>query len=390
MLGEAPDTAVGPPGLSAVEVAAGFPIGLGPPSRLPHVTEHPLAALELAVAPFLSKPPCCVAFSGGRDSSLVLAAAVRAAAEHGYDAPVALTIHSRDDVEAHERAWQELVLDHLGVRQHVVFEIDDTFDFVGPVAVEEIRRRGVLYPANSHGFDPLLRHATGGSLLLGLGGDEVLSGHRWTRVNDVLARRRAPTGRDLGRLAVAALPSALRKQALGRRLAFDAPSWLRPAAAEALEPLHREAMNEPVRFDRVVPHAARVRTLVVSLESLDRLSGDVTVVTPFLDPRFLASLSHAGGARGWGGRAAVMHAIADGVLPDAILDRPDKARFAATYFGDATRAFAGEWTGGGVDPQLVDVEALRSAWLQPRPDFRSALLLQLAWLHDHPGDASVD
>jgi asparagine synthase (glutamine-hydrolysing) len=78
-----------------------------------------------------------------------------------------------------------------------------------------------------------------------------------------------------------------------------------------------------------------------------------------------------------------MRAIVGDALPDATLGRRDKAQFDATYFGAATRRFAKTWTGGGIDNSLVDPDALRREWLEPKPDFRSALLLQIAWLHDH-------
>ena len=77
-----------------------------------------------------------------------------------------------------------------------------------------------------------------------------------------------------------------------------------------------------------------------------------------------------------------MQAIAGGVLPDEILDRQTKASFDGAYFGSASRGFAERWSGGGVDLELVDPDVLRQEWLEPTPDFRSALPLQLAWLHD--------
>jgi hypothetical protein len=55
----------------------------------------------------------------------------------------------------------------------------------------------------------------------------------------------------------------------------------------------------------------------------------VRIEAPLLHPRFVAAVSRAGGSRGWGGRSEAMHAIAGEALPDAILDRRDKARFDA-------------------------------------------------------------
>ena len=52
----------------------------------------PLAALEEAILPALRRPPCLVSFSGGRDSSCVLAAATRAARREGLQPPVPVTL----------------------------------------------------------------------------------------------------------------------------------------------------------------------------------------------------------------------------------------------------------------------------------------------------------
>ena len=349
-----------PPDMSPLEIAFGAPVGLGPDTRLPDVRVSPMAALEDAVTTAVARPPCCVAFSGGRDSSLVLAAAVHAAARHGCEQPVALTVRFRGATETDEAVWQDMVLDHLGIENRVVLDVGGDLDLVGPVAVGELRRRGVLFPANSHGLMPLVRHAAGGSLLVGLGGDELLSGHRWTRLNDVLARRSRPSRGDAGRLLVAAMPSALRGRVLARRSRNEAPRWLRRRAARSLRSLERAQANQPVRFDRAVGHAARERTVLVASKGLRRLSDATNVEAPLLDPRFVAALSRAGGRHGWGDRSAAMRAIAAGVLPDAVLARRDKAHFDAMYFGTTTRRFAEAWTGGGVDTALIDPDLLRT------------------------------
>ena len=50
------------------------------------------------------------------------------------------------------------------------------------------------------------------------------------------------------------------------------------------------------------------------------------------------------------------------------------------FFGEASREFAANWTGAGLDESVVDTEALRRNWLSDRPDPRTACLLQYAWL----------
>ena len=371
-----------PPGMSAFECAVGVPVGLEPESVLPEVDGDPLTVLEEVLADAVRRSPCCVAFSGGRDSSLVLAAAIRSAERHGCEQPVAVTACFPGASAASEGQWQRLVLDHLGVERHVVIDVVDELDLVGPVAIAELRRRGTLFPANCHGLAPLLEHAAGGSLVVGLGGDELLDGHAWTRLNDALAGRRRPTLRDAGRLAAATLPGPLRARLIASRRDVEPPRWLRPGAAARLRAIERAAGNEPVRFDRAVRQAARARTLVVAAASLERLSHDVRVEAPLLDQRFVAALAQAGGSRGFGDRVRAMRTIAGRALPDELLDRQTKASFDAAYFGGASRRFAEQWSGGGVNAELVDPEALRREWLEPAPDFRSALPLQLAWLHD--------
>ena len=376
-----------PPGMSPLEVAAGAPIGLDvPPPRPAEIAREPLAALEAAVSDAVSTPPCYVAFSGGRDSSLVLAAAVRSAASHGQPPPIAATLRFESGSEAEEDSWQELVLEHLGVEERIVVEITGELDFVGAVATAELVRRGPLFPPNSHSMAPLLARVAGGSLLVGAGGDELLGGRRWRHLNDALAGRRRKTFRDIARLGVVTLPDGARRRVLARHDPdrLDRP-WLEEEAADEVLALMSRVPTEPVRFDRAVVWAARRRITTIGRDSLKVMSdaANVRIEAPLLDPRFVAALARAGGARGWGARTATMRAIADGVLPDALNARPDKAGFNATFFGDATRRFAEEWSGGGVDLSLVDPDALRREWLDPSPNYHSAMLLQLAWLHDH-------
>jgi hypothetical protein len=73
------------------------------------------------------------------------------------------------------------------------------------------------------------------------------------------------------------------------------------------------------------------------------------------------------------------------LLPDSVLARTSKATFTEAYFGPMSRRFAREWDGrAGIDPTIVDSEALRSIWLSPRPNFLTTTLLQAAWLASNP------
>jgi asparagine synthase (glutamine-hydrolysing) len=107
---------------------------------------------------------------------------------------------------------------------------------------------------------------------------------------------------------------------------------------------------------------------------------DVDVVNPFLHPEVLTEIVKAAGRHGFPNRATAMHRICGDRLPYEVITRPDKATFGGALWGPATRAFAKSWDGAGVEPELVDREALRREWLSAEPDFRTALLLHSAWL----------
>src|SRR5947209_20309061 len=99
--------------LSPLEVAAGLPFGLCDVSlqRLERPRD-PRAALEALIRPALMSPPCVVGFSGGRDSSALLACALDLARREGLPEPIPITLDfgtPRTD----EREWQELVVAHV-------------------------------------------------------------------------------------------------------------------------------------------------------------------------------------------------------------------------------------------------------------------------------------
>jgi asparagine synthase (glutamine-hydrolysing) len=107
----------------------------------------------------------------------------------------------------------------------------------------------------------------------------------------------------------------------------------------------------------------------------------VTFVHPLHDPRFVSALARDLGSRGAGDRTSVMRRIFAGDLTDDVLERRGKANFSVAYFRRYTREFARRWDGIGFDPDMVDAEVLRKAWLDWIPDHRCALALQAAWLN---------
>ena len=369
---------------TALEVAGMMVSGLDPetpPLPEPAPSVSPREALEAALLPALARPPCVVAFSGGRDSSLLLAVAVHVARREGLAPPVPVTLRFPESPTAEESDWQELVVRHLGIGDWVRREIRDELDFVGPVAQRTMLRHGLLWPANLHFVAPPAEHAAGGSLVAGVGGDRVLS----SGPDDAMGRPRARAAlRNLARGAFRSLPARARAPHYARRVRGNAP-WLRPAAVEALVERTLTQPLEPRACDARLGHVHRERLHALTRHGVELLARDedARAVLPFLDPGFLASLARSLGARGIGGRTALMRALGGDLLPERLVARETKAVFPEAYCNRHTRDFVQAWRGDGVDHTLVDAERLRSLlgdgtdhrWLG-----RTAILLQAAWL----------
>lgn len=384
-----------PPQWTALEIATGYVFGaagekipLEPSSKV-----GPLEALERAVRPALERPPCIVSFSGGRDSSCVLATATRVARREGLEAPIPVTLRFPDAPEAEESDWQELVVRYLGLRDWEHLEVEDCY-WIGPLAAPVLRRHGILLPPSTFAHWPIVAAARGGSLLTGYGGDLLFGGWRWRSLADPLARRRRPRPYDALRFAYAALPAALRTPRERRRQRVPAaPDWIRPAARRRLLALAaRQAAHEPVWWRDWVRWRARGRSLNSTPWSLGLLAdeADVLAVSPLSERGFVAALARAGGRLGFSDRTAAMITVFDGVLPEALLRRTSKASFDGIFWRGHSADFAERWDGTGVDEAIVDPEALRREWQAPQPDLRSALPLQAAWLaHQRHRDNSA-
>ena len=181
--------------LSALEIACGTGLGLGPDVHLDPAGPDPLAALAAVIEPALATSPCLVSFSGGVDSSLVLAVAVHVARRRGLPEPIPVTWRFRAAPSADESAWQEQVVAGLGLTDWERLDADGELDLTGPIAARVLARHGLRHPANAFLHEPLLARAAPGTLLTGFGGDQILGLWRGRGVTDVLARRRRPTPR---------------------------------------------------------------------------------------------------------------------------------------------------------------------------------------------------
>jgi asparagine synthase (glutamine-hydrolysing) len=373
--------------LSPLEAVVDTPIGERPAPPLAGCDPalSPLAALERALLPALTNPPCLVDFSGGRDSSAVLAVAVGVARREGLPLPIASTDRFRGHPEADENRWQEMVIRHLRLPDWQRRTFGGELELIGPVAQRVMKRHGLVSPSMVYAVVPALEDAAGGTAVTGLEGDGLFGGWTYARAWSVLSGWARPEPRDLLRLARLSAPGPLRARMLRRRYSLDAP-WVLPEPRMALErALTAHMSGEPRRWDLRVGWWSRSAMLGMIQEAFELLAADAgtRVVHPLLDPTFLASMARAGGRRGFGSRTRAMQVIFGRLLPEELPRRPDKADFTYVYFGEQSKEFAASWRGDGVPDHLVDADALRATWSFEKPewpDMRSALLLQAAWL----------
>ncbi|MFF5171782.1 asparagine synthase-related protein [Micromonospora sp. NPDC000089] len=337
----------------------------------------PLAALEAAVLPALRRPPCAVSFSGGLDSSVVLAVAARVARREGLPDPVPVTWRFVGAPKAEESSWQDEVVRALDLGagwQRLT--ADDDLDLVGPVAGEFLHRYGLRHPLNLHLHLPLIALAAGGSLLTGVGGDQILAGWHRPRSGSFAGRLRQRYGRA--------------RAILRRRRATEVFPWLRPDAARAfLRAYEAERRTEPERLDRRIDWHLRRRDLRLNLANFAEVGADhdVTVGHPLLAPGFLDALVAAHGHRQRPGRDELLAAVLGDALPPVVTAPRRKAHFLEVYLRTPTREFTRGWDGRGLDTDIVDPVALRAAWSRwPIPECTAALVQQL-WLQQNPPPA---
>jgi Asparagine synthase len=368
--------------LTPLEVASGLVLGLGRErlSRRRRARDStPLEALEAAVRPALERPPCLVSFSGGRDSSAVLAVAAAVARREGLPLPVPATNRFPEVPETAETDWQERVVGELGLDDWLRLEFGDELDCVGPIAGAALKRHGLLWPCNAHFHWPLLESAGGGSLLTGIGGDEACGTSRRRRAALVLAGRVRPARRDAFRVAFGLGPRFLRRRVVRRGAPRD--PWLRPAAQAAIAREWTQfAADEPLRWRAHIRWVSRLRYFDVGLRNLELLAADhnVRLVHPFVETRFLEALAAAPPADA--DRTTSLRAIVGSLLSDDVLERPTKSSFDGAFFSTHSRAFAASWAGEGADAEIVDVERLAEQWRSERPVARTFTQLQASWL----------
>lgn len=322
-----------------------------------------------------------MSFSGGRDSAALLSLASRLARERGLSDPVPVTLRFENRPRTDENDWQEMTIDHLGLRRWEIVPIGEELDPLGPVATEILRRHGLFWPPVAHRIAPLLEAARGHVLVLGTGGDEMFSPWRRHPARDRLDVRVRPVRRAVKRAAFNLLPERLRVRVRLRRR--SGLSWLRPAAKRQVERKYRAmVLRRSTSWAEAIRRIPESRNFELTQSVFAAMAQDaeVSLVQPFFDPGFIRAVGESAPRRGFPSRAVAMEVHFGDLLPPPVIERTTKAVFDELHGGRPSRAFAQAWDGSGVDPAWVDVEALRREWLSPRPNYRSLTALNAAWL----------
>lgn len=367
--------------MEPLEIAGGWVNGYDPVPlpRGPH--ETPRRVLDRLLLAHLGRTPCLVAFSGGRDSSVLLAASVALARREGLPLPIPITLSYPDAPDAEESRWQDAVLTHLGITDRIVLTVHDEHDPLGPVATQVLRRHGLVWPPN---FAPTMRMvamARGGALLTGEGGDEAFGLKRVTPLTNLLKRKGRVSPGVYADAARALTPAFVRRR-MAMRDRYRRP-WLRPEVeVELARRDARDAASFALNAGRNTWQFATRRCARLAYETVRVLGAemDVAYVQAFAEPALVAAIAAEGGYFGWTGRTATMRGLFGDLLPREVLERRTKALFANAVFTRYTREFARTWNGSGVDVDLVDPDALRETWLSEDPHAPSMSLLQQAWL----------
>ena len=367
-----------------LEVACGLALGIDErdPSLAVRGAGPPRPAVEDAIRRALVRPPCLVSFSGGRDSSAVLATAAAVARRDGLPLPIPVTYRFAAAAGSQEDDWQEQVIRHVDLPDWERLPMTSELDAVGPVAQAVLSQHGLLWPFNAHFHAPLLARASGGSLLTGIGGDEIFARQLWSSARALLTGHRRDRPVRLRSVGLALSPRPVRRWAVARRRQLRWP-WLHPVVEDDVNRRLADLRSRtPLAWSGGLGLWWRSRYRTVLAASMDVLASGAgaQIVHPFLDEGVVAAVAGHFGAAGPSDRSFALTVLFGDVLPQAVLSRRSKAYFDEAFISDHTREFVSGWSGAGVDPTLVVSERLAEQWRSDHPDPRSLLLLQAAWL----------
>lgn len=344
---------------------------------LPTDVGTPREELERVIRAALQEPPCVVLFSGGRDSSTLLAIAVDLARREGLPDPIAVTHRYPKAPESIEDDWQRTVIDHIGATEWVQVNRESEHEVFGELALLHLRRHGTqVSPAWWVGWmppeiggppldAPPHEGELRGTILEGSGGDEVFGDPARPLRAALLAGRR-PSRRQLREGLGELLPTAARP---ARHTAWieETFTWLTPAARRELRAsTEREYLDLRDRYDRAMHHLYTDRDVRAGIAHAAVAANEsgIKLGAPFLEPRVVAAL-----ARRWGrayprSRAEGLRDLVGDLLPDQILERRSKGDYTAAFLGPQSLAWLESWDGTDVDESVVDGKRAREVLLR--------------------------
>ena len=379
--------------LNPFEIAAGIVTGdAEPPEPL---GGHPVPAnvriaLEEVLLDCLKRRPCLIAFSGGRDSSGILALATALARRNGLVDPIPATNIVLGDARSAETEWQERVVSFLRLQdwRRRWWEPGE-LDLIGPVAEPILRMHGTVYPSNAHFMAPIAEEAAGGTLVTGIGGDELflfrsrLSLLRSSLLEPGARRRKAPVA-----LMQTLMPRSIYAPHVLSLTQTSLP-WLLPHANALLRrELVRQEMGVGWRWSTTVSNCWwRAKRRLAHVSTLQAITADcgVSIVHPFMSTRLLSAAIRAAPLTGFASRTVGMTALFGDVLPEEVLRRRSKAIFNDVFFSHISRRLVAEWDGAGLEELPINPNKLKHTWSQPDVDARSSFLLQELWQRTRGG-----
>ena len=382
---------------SEIETLAGVPLGRtigAKQTRDPNVQLSPADALVKVIAGIVARNHrCYVEFSGGCDSSLVLAATVKACRSSGADDPIPVTFRFPGLPETDETEYQSLMVARLGLRDWVVLD-DSTgaFDVLSPSAQESIRTHGVFFPGTFHNRAHVFRDLGPSALLTGEGGDEILGRRRLTDVRDaaraVVRRNRA--ARAVRQAVLSVSPRWRRVQTIERAVERGwAADWIVDTniRRKILRTIALEDAQEPLDPRRYMAYYNSLRRMSVTDHNCRTYAQayDVEWHAPLGDAAFTNALLGAVPRTRYYGRSELLASFFSELLPTELLLRRDKTHFTRAFLGVHTRVFANGWNGSGL-PGGASVEWLSHHWrTESEIHGGTILLLQQAWLASTSG-----
>lgn len=379
------------PGLSREELLFNYPYGeaggsatRAPRSAVPRPTGRRSlwAALCAEIEAAVDDRPVYVEFSGGCDSSVVLAAAAAVCRRVGHADPVPVTFRFPEYPETDESTFQNGVVEALGLTTWQLFQSPD-MELLGAPALAAQESLGLAWPPQVFTRAAIWGQLEPGVLLTGEGGDEVFgpplinplrSFASAARRRDVVAAARA------ARLAVMGPSQRAQFIVSSNPLGWEVPWLSTELRREVFALAAQEAAQEPIRrasWARWYLRAPSVHRMESNLRWFGASFG-LDVRCPLMAPGVVWAAVDALPPYRRRNRTELLHAAFADTVPGVARSRTSKIHLTRPFFGRSTKAFAAHWDGSGLPPG-VDAAWLRHEWLtSDEPHAGSAMLLLVA------------